>query len=257
MLWAGVVGLVAATTAWPAWRATRDSPAQLMRRGDVRRPQRRAGATGGLAVLGARLIMAHRARFAALVAAWAAAVAVVLLLLALASLLTTLRDDPATLEALSGHHGSGRQSRGGRRGDSGRAGRGASLRGRRRQRHGARLAASADRLPGRPQSVRGACLWLTAGAFGRPARPRLEWGWQTRSVCGWARHSRCNRKRHASCASGWSASCGRCRTRVVWDTSGPSASPRRCRSSRGPLAVRLEPGADREAITPGPAGARR
>jgi ABC-type antimicrobial peptide transport system permease subunit len=97
MLWAGVVGLVAATTAWPAWRATRDAPARLMRRGDVRGPHRRAGATGALGLLGARLITAHRARFAALVAVLGAAAAVVLLLLALASLLTTLRDDPATL----------------------------------------------------------------------------------------------------------------------------------------------------------------
>jgi ABC-type antimicrobial peptide transport system permease subunit len=96
-LWGAVVGLVAATAAWPAWRATRDSPAWLMRRGDVRRPRRRAGASGGLALLGARLITAHRARFAALVAVLGAAAAVVLLLLALASLLTILRDDPATL----------------------------------------------------------------------------------------------------------------------------------------------------------------
>jgi ABC-type antimicrobial peptide transport system permease subunit len=97
VLWGAVVGLVAATAAWPAWRATRDSPAWLMRRGDVRRPQRRAGAGGGLGLLGVRLITAHWARFAALVAVLGAAAAVVLLLLALASLLTTLRDDPATL----------------------------------------------------------------------------------------------------------------------------------------------------------------
>jgi ABC-type lipoprotein release transport system permease subunit len=97
VLWGAVVGLVAAAAAWPAWRATRDSPAWLMRRGDVRRPQRRAGAGGGLGLLGVRLITAHWARFAALVAVLGAAAAVVLLLLALASLLTTLRDDPATL----------------------------------------------------------------------------------------------------------------------------------------------------------------
>jgi ABC-type antimicrobial peptide transport system permease subunit len=97
VLWAAVVGLVAATAAWPAWRATRDSPAGLMRRGDVRPPRTRAGATGGLGLLGARLVTAHRARFVALVAVLGAAAAVMLLLLALASLLTTLRDDPATL----------------------------------------------------------------------------------------------------------------------------------------------------------------
>jgi ABC-type antimicrobial peptide transport system permease subunit len=96
-MWAAVVGLVAATAAWPAWRATRDSPATLMRRGDVHRPRGRARAAGGLGLLGARLVTARRARFVALVAVLGAAAAVVLLLLALASLLTSLRDDPATL----------------------------------------------------------------------------------------------------------------------------------------------------------------
>jgi predicted lysophospholipase L1 biosynthesis ABC-type transport system permease subunit len=97
VLWAAVVGLVTVTSAWPAWRATRDSPALLMRRGDVRTPRGRAGATGGLGLLGAHLVTAHRARYFALVAILGAAAAVILLLLALASLLTTLRDDPATL----------------------------------------------------------------------------------------------------------------------------------------------------------------
>jgi MacB-like periplasmic core domain/FtsX-like permease family len=97
VLWAAVVSLVAATAAWPAWRATRDSPAALMRRGDVRPPRGRPSATAGLGMLGARLVTAHRARFVALVAVLGAAAAVTLLLLALASLLTTLRDDPATL----------------------------------------------------------------------------------------------------------------------------------------------------------------
>jgi ABC-type antimicrobial peptide transport system permease subunit len=96
-LWAAVVGLVAATAAWPAWRATRVSPAVLMRRGDVRPPRGPAGAGGGLGLLGARLVAARRARFVALVAVLGAAAAVILLLLAIASLLTALRDDPATL----------------------------------------------------------------------------------------------------------------------------------------------------------------
>ena len=97
VLWGAVVGLVAATAAWPAWRATRDAPAALMRRGDVRPPRGRPGASAGVGLLGARLVTAHRARFVALVAVLGAAAAVMLLLLALASLLTTLRDDPATL----------------------------------------------------------------------------------------------------------------------------------------------------------------
>jgi ABC-type antimicrobial peptide transport system permease subunit len=97
VLWAAVVGLVAAAAAWPAWRATREPPAGLMRRGDVRPPRGGASAGGGLGLLGARLVTAHRMRFALLVAVLGAAAAVILLLLALASLLTTLRDDPATL----------------------------------------------------------------------------------------------------------------------------------------------------------------
>jgi ABC-type lipoprotein release transport system permease subunit len=52
---------------------------------------------GGLAALGARLVLARRLRFASVVAVLGAAASVVLLLLALASLLQALRDDPATL----------------------------------------------------------------------------------------------------------------------------------------------------------------
>lgn len=94
--WAAVVALVAATAAWPAWRAARRSPAGLLRGGDVA-PPRRAARGGGMAALGARLVAARRARFAAVVAVLGSAAAVVLLLLALASLLERLRDDPATL----------------------------------------------------------------------------------------------------------------------------------------------------------------
>jgi ABC-type antimicrobial peptide transport system permease subunit len=118
-VWAGAVVLVALASAWPAWRAARRSPAALLRRGDVQLPRARrwslarwrqrqarvvaiGGAPqspwrGGLLALGAQLVCARRARFAALVAVLGAATAVVLLLLALASLLTALRDDPAAL----------------------------------------------------------------------------------------------------------------------------------------------------------------
>ena len=95
-VWVLVVALVALGAATPAWRAARRPPAQLLRGGDLR-PARPRGASGGLAVLGARLVAAHRARYASLVAVLASAAAVVLLLLALASLLATLRDDPGTL----------------------------------------------------------------------------------------------------------------------------------------------------------------
>jgi ABC-type lipoprotein release transport system permease subunit len=95
-VWVLVVALVALAAAAPAWRAARRSPAGLLRGGDLRGTRPRA-AGGGLAVLGARLVAAHRVRFVLLVAVLGAAAAVVLLLASLASLLVTLRDDPGTL----------------------------------------------------------------------------------------------------------------------------------------------------------------
>jgi ABC-type lipoprotein release transport system permease subunit len=100
LVWLAAVALVADASALPAWRAARRAPAELLRGGDVAGPRRagRAGsARGGLAALGARLVLARRLRFAAVVAVLGAAASVVLLLLALASLLQALRDDPATL----------------------------------------------------------------------------------------------------------------------------------------------------------------
>jgi ABC-type lipoprotein release transport system permease subunit len=103
LVWLGAVALVAGASALPAWRAARRAPAVLLRGGDVAAPRqgrrrRAASATrGGLAALGVRLVVARRLRFASVVAVLGAAASVVLLLLALASLLQSLRDDPATL----------------------------------------------------------------------------------------------------------------------------------------------------------------
>ena len=99
VVWAAAVLLVAACSALPAWRAARRRPAALLRGGDVVAGARGSGRTrgGGLTALGARLVAARRARFAAVVAVLGSAASVVLLLLALASLLQHLRDDPATL----------------------------------------------------------------------------------------------------------------------------------------------------------------
>ena len=94
-LWLLAVVLVAAAAAAPAWRAARGAPAGLLRRGDVTAPSHSGG--GGLVLLGARLVAARRARFGVLVGVLGTALAVVLLLLGLASLLTALRDDPSTL----------------------------------------------------------------------------------------------------------------------------------------------------------------
>jgi ABC-type lipoprotein release transport system permease subunit len=97
-IWLAAVVLVAACSALPAWRATRRTPAALLRGGDLAAPRRTGrGRRGGLAVLGARLVAARRARMAAVVAVLGAATGVVLLLLGLASTLQALRDDPATL----------------------------------------------------------------------------------------------------------------------------------------------------------------
>jgi ABC-type antimicrobial peptide transport system permease subunit len=114
-----VVALVAVASALPAWRATRRSPASLLRGGDLSAHlkgdspplrSRRSGEVvagtvpatgvrrrGGLGALGVRLVAARRARFASLVVVLGAATGVVLLLLAIASLLQALREDPATL----------------------------------------------------------------------------------------------------------------------------------------------------------------
>ncbi|MDX6701780.1 MAG: putative transport system permease protein, partial [Baekduia sp.] len=104
-VWLAAIVLVAVCSALPAWRATRRTPAALLRGGDVASPREgrppprrgRRPARGGLAALGARLVVTRRARFAAVVAVLGTAASVVLLLLALASLLQALRDDPATL----------------------------------------------------------------------------------------------------------------------------------------------------------------
>jgi putative ABC transport system permease protein len=162
--WVAIMALVAAASAWPVWRATREPISALLRGGELavgRRPRRglrrthrstvgerrasggarreplsgarseplsgarseplsgarseplsgarseplsgarrgplRAASGGGLAVLGARLASARRARWAATVAVLGAASATLVLLLALASLLVALRDDPATV----------------------------------------------------------------------------------------------------------------------------------------------------------------
>ncbi len=127
--WLAIVALVAAASAWPAWSATREPIAALLRGGELavgKRPRRwlrprptspspphnagnrrlstvsrivsaLGGGGGGLGALGARLASARRVRWAATVAVLGAASATLVLLLALASLLVSLRDDPGTV----------------------------------------------------------------------------------------------------------------------------------------------------------------
>jgi ABC-type lipoprotein release transport system permease subunit len=96
--WAGIVVLVVAAATWPAWRAARRPPADILRGGDVAgRGGPPGGGRGGWPALGARFVLAARARWAAGVATIAVCAGIVLLMLALASLLVRLRDDPGTL----------------------------------------------------------------------------------------------------------------------------------------------------------------
>jgi ABC-type lipoprotein release transport system permease subunit len=91
-----VVVIVVAAATWPAWRAARRPPAQILRGGDVADAPART-AHGGLAGLGARFATARRGRWLAAVATIGVCAAVVTLMLALASLLERLRDDPGTV----------------------------------------------------------------------------------------------------------------------------------------------------------------
>jgi hypothetical protein len=108
-----ITALVTAAATWPAWRAARRPPAEILRGGDVaraprwsRRPERPAAAADaprgparapGLLATGARFAVAARGRFATSVATIAVCAGVVTLMLALAALLERLRDDPGTV----------------------------------------------------------------------------------------------------------------------------------------------------------------
>jgi ABC-type antimicrobial peptide transport system permease subunit len=90
-----VCAIVVGAATWPAWRAARRPPVEILRGGDVHE----GGAFGasGLAALGARFATAARARWIAAVATIGVCAGVVTLMLALASLLERLRDDPGTV----------------------------------------------------------------------------------------------------------------------------------------------------------------
>jgi ABC-type lipoprotein release transport system permease subunit len=98
--WLVSVAIPLAATAWPVWRAAGGSVVALLHGGDVSaaggrglRPSR----SGGLAVLGARLVGARRVRMAATALTLGFSAAFVLLLLSLASGLSSLETDPAAL----------------------------------------------------------------------------------------------------------------------------------------------------------------
>ena len=91
-----VVAVVVAAATWPAWRAARRPPVEILRGGDLAR-RAASPAAGGLFALGARFATAARARWLASVATIAVCAGVVTLMLALASLLERLREDPGTV----------------------------------------------------------------------------------------------------------------------------------------------------------------
>ena len=94
---AGIVAVVVAATAWPAWRAASLSPAQILRGAEVRHAPRRAPTPSGPFGLGLRLALATRGRTVATAMVVGAATAVVLLMLALATFLGRLADDPGVV----------------------------------------------------------------------------------------------------------------------------------------------------------------
>ncbi|HEV2772260.1 MAG TPA: ABC transporter permease [Thermoleophilaceae bacterium] len=102
---AGIVAVVCAATAWPAWRAAGRAPAETLRGPELRgrgpegrgRLSLRLPAPRGAFGLGVRIVAARRVRLTATATVLAVATAVVLLMLALAALLERLAEDPGTL----------------------------------------------------------------------------------------------------------------------------------------------------------------
>jgi ABC-type antimicrobial peptide transport system permease subunit len=101
--WLVAITMAVAGAAWPAWRAASRPSVSLLRGADVsRRPRRRLPRVlprppAGLTTLGARLVLARRARLIATATTLGLSVGFVLLLLALASELSALQTDPSAL----------------------------------------------------------------------------------------------------------------------------------------------------------------
>jgi len=93
----GLVTLVAAASAWPAWRATRGSAAATLQRGDVVGSARRLPGGGGPAALGVRMALARPARTAGGIVVLGSAVVVILLILSIATLLLRLDRNPVAV----------------------------------------------------------------------------------------------------------------------------------------------------------------
>ena len=92
-----VTAVVVAAATWPAWRAARRSPIEILRGGDLARTRPSRRSSGGLFSLGVHFATAARARWIAAVITIGVCAGVVTLMLALASLLEALRSDPGTV----------------------------------------------------------------------------------------------------------------------------------------------------------------
>lgn len=102
--WMISVAIPVAATAWPSFRAASGSVVGLLRAADVSAPggdartrARERVHSGGLAVLGVRLVGARRVRLLATVVTLGLSAAFVLLLLSLATALNSLETDPGAL----------------------------------------------------------------------------------------------------------------------------------------------------------------
>jgi putative ABC transport system permease protein len=95
--WAGLVLLVCAASAFPAWRATRAPAAATLRRGDVIGSTRRLPGAGGPAALGLRMAAARPVRAVAGTIVLGSAVVVILLILSIAALLLRLDSSPVAI----------------------------------------------------------------------------------------------------------------------------------------------------------------
>lgn len=100
LLVASIVGLtliIVAATCWPSWRATRRSPIEVLRGGDVGHNARKLPLPHALPFLGVRLVLARPTRAAATVSVVGFAVSVVLALLAIATVLQNLNQQPLSV----------------------------------------------------------------------------------------------------------------------------------------------------------------
>jgi len=89
-----VVGLVAGSAAWPAWRAARRPVVEVLRRAELAPASRGARFPAGFLGVGMRLAAARRGRALATVAVLTVSAGVVLAMLGMATLLDRLQNDP-------------------------------------------------------------------------------------------------------------------------------------------------------------------